>query len=63
MKKKLTLSLDKAVIEKAEIYSKLNEKSISDRISRIAGKIEIPVDFDSKEELRKTLEEKYLKRP
>lgn len=62
MKKKLTLSLDKAVIEREEIYSKLNEKSISERISRIAGKIEIPVDFDFKEELRKTLEEKHVLR-
>ncbi|MFN3996656.1 DUF6364 family protein [Algoriphagus sp.] len=63
MKKKLTLSLDKAGIEKAETYSRVNEKPISERISRIAGKIEIPVDFNLNEELRKNLEEKYLKCP
>lgn len=61
MKKKLTLSLDQAVIEKAKTYSKLNEKTTSERISRIAGKIEIPVDFDYKDELRKGLKEKHLK--
>ncbi len=61
MKKKLTLSLDQAVIEKAKPYSMLNGKTISERISLIAGKIEIPVDFDYKDELRKGLKEKHLK--
>ena len=69
--------MDKMVIEKAKIYSKktgkslssmvemffenLTENTISDRIRRIAGKIEIPVDFDFKDELRKGLKEKHLK--
>lgn len=77
MKRKLTLTLEKAVIEKAKIYSKqtgkslssmvemffekLTENTISDRISRIAGKIEIPGNFYYKDELRKGLEEKNLK--
>ncbi len=81
MNKKLTLSLNEAVIEKAKIYAKKTGKSlsglvenffdnltektisegISERISRISGKIELPANFDYKEELRKTLEEKYLK--
>lgn len=61
MKKKLTLSLDQAVIEKAKSYSMLNGKTISERIGLIAGKIEIRVDFDYKDELRKGLKEKHLK--
>ncbi|SDA40287.1 hypothetical protein SAMN03080617_00308 [Algoriphagus alkaliphilus] len=77
MKKKLKLFLDKAVVEKAKIHSyqtgkslssmiemffeKLTENTISDRISRIAGKIEILGDFYYKDELRKGLEEKLLK--
>jgi hypothetical protein len=61
MKKKLTLSSDKAVIEKAKTFLKLNGKPIFERISRITGKIEIPVDFDFKDELRKGLKEKHLK--
>lgn len=61
MKKKLTLSLDKAVIEKAKPYSMLNGKTFFERISSIAGKIEIPLDFDFKDELRKVLKEKHLK--
>jgi hypothetical protein len=76
MKNNLTLFLDKMVIEKAKIYSKktgkslssmvemffenLTENTISDRIRRIAGKIEIPVDLDFKDELRKGLKEKHL---
>jgi hypothetical protein len=76
MKRKLTLTLDKTVIEKAKIYSKQTGKSLSsmvemffemltentnsDRISRIAGKFEIPVDFGYKDELRKVLEERHL---
>lgn len=81
MNKKLTLSLNEAVIEKAKIYAQqtgkslsgmvenffenLTEKSpssaVSERISRISGKIELPADFDYKDELRKNLEAKHLK--
>jgi hypothetical protein len=81
MNKKLTLSLDETVIEKAKIYadqtgkslsglvenfflnltSKSPSEGISERISKISGKIELPADFDYKEELRKRLEEKHLK--
>lgn len=81
MNKKLTLSLNESVIERAKIYADQTGKSlsglvenffqslteeshpseISDRISRISGKIEIPADFDYKEELRKNLEAKHLK--
>lgn len=69
--------MEKVVIEKAKIYSKqtnkslssmvemffekLTENTISNRISRIAGKIEIPRDFYFKHQLRKGLEEKHLK--
>lgn len=80
MNKKLTLSLNEAVIEKAKIYAEQTGKSlsglvenffenliqkpspegVSDRISRISGKIELPPDFDYKEELRKNLESKLL---
>lgn len=81
MNKKLTLSLNEAVIEKAKIYAdetgktlsglvenffeSLTEKSydsgVSERIRRISGKIELPANFDYKEELRKNLEAKHLK--
>lgn len=42
-------------------FEKLTENTISNRISRIAGKIEIPRDFYFKHQLRKGLEEKHLK--
>lgn len=81
MNKKLTLSLNEAVIEKAKIYAEQTGKSlsglvenffenltqkhsnegVSERISRISGKVELPADFDYKEELRKNLEAKHLK--
>ncbi len=81
MNKKLTLSLNEAVIEKAKIYAQQTGKSlsgmvenffenltekplssgVSERISRISGKIELPADFDYKDELRKNLEAKHLK--
>lgn len=80
MNKKLTLSLDATVIEKAKVYAEKTGRSlsgmvenyldsltkkeeqpeVSERLSRIAGKIKLPKDFDEKEELRKGLEEKYL---
>jgi hypothetical protein len=80
MNKKLTLSLNATVIEKAKVYAEKTGRSlsgmvetyldsltkkeekpeVSERLSRIAGKIKLPKDFDEKEELRKGLEEKYL---
>lgn len=81
MNKKLTLSLNATVIEKAKVYAEKTGRSlsgmvenyldsltkkeehveVSERLKKIAGKIKIPKDFDEKEELRKGLEEKYLK--
>ncbi|TFV96169.1 hypothetical protein E4S40_08065 [Algoriphagus kandeliae] len=81
MNKKLTLSLDEDIIEKAKVYASQTGKSlsslvedffenltekpasseISSKIKHISGKIEIPADFDLEEELRKGLEEKYLR--
>lgn len=81
MNKKLTLSLNETVIEKAKIYAeqtgnslsglvenffesltgKSHDSGVSERIKRISGKIELPANFDYKEELRKNLEAKHLK--
>ncbi len=80
MNKKLTLSLNKAVIEKAKIYAENTGNSLSglvedyfekltgsyslpkasERLKAIAGKIELPDDFDEDAELRKAREEKHL---
>ena len=80
MDKKLTLSLDKNVIEKAKIYAKCNNTSLSKLIESyldamtnqtkipseitplvesLSGLIELPEDFDVKENYTKHLLEKY----
>lgn len=81
MNKKLTLSLNETVIEKAKHYAESTGKSlsslvedyfknltesnkktnISKRLQAIAGKIELPPNFDDELELRKAMEEKHLK--
>lgn len=81
MNKKLTLSLDESVIQKAKIYAEKTgsslsglvedyfekitesspEKKISPRLKSIAGKINLPENFDEEQELRRALEEKHLK--
>jgi macrodomain Ter protein organizer (MatP/YcbG family) len=81
MNKKLTLSLNATVIEKAKVYAEKTGRSlsgmvenylesltkkekhaeVSERLKKIAGKIKVPTNFDEKEELRKGLEEKYLR--
>lgn len=80
MDKKLTLSLDKNVIEKAKIYAKCNNTSLSKLIESyldamtnqtkipseitplvesLSGVIELPENFDVKENYTKHLLEKY----
>ena len=81
MNKKLTLSLNEKVIEKAKLYAENTGNSlsglvedyfekitgsyartnISERLQAIAGKIELPHNFDDEEELRKALGEKHLR--
>jgi hypothetical protein len=71
MATKLTLSIDKRVIEKAKRFAKRSNRSLSDiietyltritstdiddsdsELSEILGVIELPEDFDEKEEIR-----------
>lgn len=80
MDKKLTLSLDKNVIEKAKIYAKCNNTSLSKLIESyldamtnqtkipseitplvksLSGVIELPENFDVKENYTQHLLEKY----
>lgn len=81
MNKKLTLSLEETVIEKAKQYAESTGNSLSGlvedyfekltspdassktskRLKAIAGKIELPENFDEEYELRKNMEEKHLK--
>jgi predicted CopG family antitoxin len=86
MNAKLTLTIDKEVIEQAKRYAKKENRSLSNlienylklvsldnfktdtkdsnlhpTIAALKGSIKLPKDFNYKEELRKSLEEKYLK--
>jgi len=80
---KLTLTIEKSVIQKAKKYAKEKERSLSDIIENylkaitedeigeeieitplvksLKGSFKAPKDFNYKEELTKTLSEKYLK--
>ena len=80
MDKKLTLSLNKRVIESAKLYAKSNKISLSKLIENylqtivenkkekveitplvesLSGVIELPIDFDIRDEYTKYLLEKY----
>lgn len=78
---KLTLKLDKNIIERAKIYAKLQKTSLSNLVENyfrsisshgdnsdldlspivqeLSGIIDLPEDFDIKEEYAKYLTEKY----
>lgn len=77
MQTKLTLSIDKQVIERAKEYAKQSNRSLSDiietyltnitdqkedevdsELSQIIGVIDLPSDFDEKQEIRKILIDK-----
>jgi hypothetical protein len=81
MNTKLTLSVEKSIIDSAKIYAKKTGKSLSEiiqnylqkltideeidnnlstKLSKIVGSVELPKDFDEKEELRKYMENKHL---
>lgn len=81
---KLTLTIDKAVIQKAKKYAKEKERSLSDIIENylkaitidemddeielspivksLKGSFKAPEDFNYKDELTKSLSDKYLKK-
>ncbi|SFA89299.1 DUF6364 family protein [Algoriphagus aquimarinus] len=44
-----------------KITSSYARHTISERLQAIAGKIELPPNFEDEEELRKAMEEKHLK--
>ncbi len=81
MNTKLTLSVEKSIIDSAKMYAKKTGKSLSEiiqnylekltldeevdnnlssKLSKIAGSVELPKDFNEKEELRKYMENKHL---
>jgi hypothetical protein len=81
MNTKLTLSVEKSIIDSAKLYAKKTGKSLSEiiqnylqkltldeeidnnlssKLSKIVGSVELPKDFDEKEELRKYMENKHL---
>jgi hypothetical protein len=80
MTTKLTLTVEKSIIERAKSYAKRTGRSLSEiietylttitdesvdnemspKLKKIVGIIKLPKDFNEKEELRKSLEDKYL---
>ena len=81
MNTKLTLSVEKSIIDSAKMYAKKTGKSLSEiiqnylekltldeevdnnlssKLNKIVGSVELPKDFDEKEELRKYMENKHL---
>ena len=80
MTTKLTLTVEKSVIEKAKSYAKKTGRSLSEiienylatitqessnselspRLKKLVGVVELPKDFDEKEELRSAMEKKHL---
>jgi hypothetical protein len=80
MTTKLTLTVEKSIIERAKSYAKSTGRSLSEiietylatitdesvdnemspKLKKIVGVIKLPKDFNEKEELRKSLEDKYL---
>lgn len=78
MNTKLTLSIDKQIIEKAKQFARQSNRSLSEIIesylekitdqnlgdidnefAKIVGVINLPSDFDEKEEIRKILTKKH----
>ncbi len=80
MTTKLTLTIEKSIIERAKSYAKNTGRSLSEiietylatiteetyttelspKLKRIVGVVNLPEDFDDKEELRSVLEKKHL---
>lgn len=80
MNSKLTLTVNKSVIERAKLYAKSTGRSLSEiienyletitketsnnelspKLKKIVGVVNLPEDYDEKEELRSVLEKKHL---
>ncbi len=80
MSTKLTLTVEKSVIERAKLYAKSTGRSLSEiienylgtltqeasinelspKLKKIVGVVNLPANFDEKEELRSALERKHL---
>jgi len=80
MATKLTLTVEKSIIEREKSYAKNTGRSLSDiiecylatitqetyttelspRLKKIVGVVNLPKDFNEKEELRSALEKKHL---
>lgn len=80
MSTKLTLTVDKSIIERAKSYARKTGRSLSElienyldtitkesggekpssKLSKIAGSVRLPENFDEKKELRSCLEKKHL---
>lgn len=80
MSTKLTLTVEKSVIERAKSYAKNTGRSLSEiienyletltqetptdelspKLRKLVGVVNLPKDFDEKEELRSALEKKHL---
>ena len=81
MNTKLTLSVEKSIIDRAKMYAKKTGKSLSEiiqnylekltldeevdnnlssKLNKIVGSVELPKDFNEKEELKKYMENKHL---
>ena len=80
MTTKLTLTVEKSIIERAKSYAKNTGRSLSEiietylatiteetyttelspKLKRIVGVVNLPENFDDKEELRSGLEKKHL---
>lgn len=83
MNTKLTLTIDKSIIENAKKYARKRDRSLSDlvenylkiltdentiqkektvsKVQKLKGAFKIPEDFYYKEELSKSLIDKYIK--
>lgn len=80
MTTKLTLTVEKNVIEKAKFYARKTDRSLSElvekyleslvkddveqqlspKLSKIAGAVKLPKDFDEKKELEEYYKNKHL---
>lgn len=80
MSTKLTLTVEKSIIERSKSYAKNTGRSLSEiienylatltqeastgelspKLKKIVGAVNLPTDFDEKEELRTELEKKHL---
>ncbi len=80
MNTKLTLTVEKSIIERAKLYAKNTGRSLSEiienylatiteesstkelspKLKKIVGVVNLPEDFDEKQELRSAIENKHL---